>query len=351
MTQQPRVAEKLEVRDFAGAPHDWDAYVRTAPGSTVCHLAGWDRALAGVLGNEVTRLVAIDERGRIVAALPLVRVRSRLFGDYLVSMPFLNDGGPIGEPEGRRRLAEAAVERARATGVDLLEIRSRQPLPGAGLVETHRKVTVMLELPADARELWDDGFRSKLRSQIRRPMKEGMETRFGPEQLDAFYEIFATNMRDLGTPVLPHAFFGAIVEAMAAHAWVGVVYHGDIPVAAGFGLTWDDEIEMTWASSLRAFDRLAPNMLLYWSFMERAIEHGVRRFNFGRCTPDGGTHRFKRQWGGRDVDLPWAQWSARGVDSTPTPDGGAMAAAVAVWRRLPLGITNRLGPLLARRIP
>ena len=39
-----------------------------------------------------------------------------------------------------------------------------------------------------------------------------MEVRFGNDQLLGFYEVFARNMRDLGTPVLPRAFFERIVE-------------------------------------------------------------------------------------------------------------------------------------------
>ncbi len=96
---------------------------------------------------------------------------------------------------------------------------------------------------------------------------------------------------------------------------------------------------------------MAPNMLLYWAFIETMISRGVRFFNFGRCTPNEGTHRFKRQWGGRDVPLPWAQWTPREVTATPSPDRPLFRAATAVWRRLPLPVTNRVGPILARRLP
>lgn len=340
----------ITVSPFRGSAADWDAFVRAAPGATACHLWGWGGPIGDVLGNEVIRLAATDEEGRIAAVLPMARVKSRLFGDYLVSMPFLNDGGPVGSEAGREALVEAAGRTAREAGVDLLEIRSRERLPG-DLSVTDRKITVILDLPAESETLWKDGLKSKVRSQVRRPMKEGMEVRFGPEHLDAFYGVFARNMRDLGTPVLPRAFFDAIVAALPETAVVGAVYHGDRPAAVGFGLAFGDELEITWASSDRELDRMAPNMLLYWGFMEHAIERGLGRFNFGRCTRGGGTHRFKTQWGGEDVDLPWGQWSAHGVAATPTPDGGAMGLAVRVWQRLPLGVTNRLGPMLSRRIP
>lgn len=325
----------------------WDAFLEGREGATFSHLAGWDGPMAE-LGHRVLRTVAMDGSGNWLAVLPLVHVRSRIFGNYLVSMPFLNDGGPVGEAAGREALVEKAIERAAALRVDLLELRTREAV--AGLDTRTRKVTVLLDLPDSRDELWEDVFRSKLRSQIRRPMKEGMEARFGPDQLDAFYGVFARNMRDLGTPVLPRAFFEATVQGLGEGTLVGAVYHEGRPVATGFGLRYGEELEMTWASSLREYDRLAPNMLLYWSFMEACIERGVGRFNFGRCTPGGGTHRFKRQWGGTDVPLPWGQWSPRGVSATPNPEGG-FGLAVKVWQRLPLALTNRLGPRISRGIP
>jgi hypothetical protein len=93
-------------------------------------------------------------------------------------------------------------------------------------------------------------------------------------------------------------------------------------------------------------------MLLYWSFMERAIGAGLTRFNFGRCTPDGGTHRFKRQWGSRDEQLHWYQHSRGGVDAaTPSPDDGAFSWGPRLWKRLPLSVATALGPRIVRYIP
>lgn len=305
--------------------------------------------MTDVLGHTCHYLSASDADGVCRAVLPLVRVRSPFFGDYLMSMPFLNAGGPVGAPDGVAALVEHAATLARRLGVDLLELRARQLLP-APLRVSSRKVTVRLDLPNSAGALWD-GFEPKLRSQIRRPQKEGLEARFGPDQLDAFYDVFAINMRALGTPVLPRRFFERIAEQFPRLVVFGAVYRAAQPVAAGCGFVWRDEFEMTWASSLREHSRLAPNMLLYWSFLEHVIARDVRVFDFGRCTPGGGTHRFKQQWGALDVPLPWLQWSSRNVAATPSPNRPAFKVASAVWRRLPLAVTNRLGPLLARQLP
>ncbi len=339
----------IAVGPFSGDASAWDAFVERSPQSSFCHLFGWRSLVEDGLGHAFRPLVAHDAHGAIAGMLPLVHVRSRTFGSYLVSMPFVNAGGPLGTDAARDALARAAEDEARRDGVKLLELRSRVDPPAWGRT-THRKITVELPLPAAPDTLWRS-FPAKLRSQIRRPTKDGMTIRFGPDQVHPFYEVFAENMRALGTPVLPRRWFDALPPAFGPVVDFGVVYAGDRPVAGGCGFVWQGRFEITWASSLRAFNRSAPNMLLYWSFMTRMIERGAHTFDFGRCTPGSSTHRFKTQWGGQDVPLPWSQWSSNGATSPPSPDRPVFRAASACWRRLPLAVTNRVGPAIARCLP
>lgn len=342
-------SEHLLVGSHTGTTAEWDAFVQGAEGSTICHRWAWRTVMEDVLGHQCAYLSVRDGDGTLRGVLPLVRMRSRIFGDYAVSLPFLNDGGPLGDPAARAQLAKHAAALARRWGVKLLELRSREAVPGP-LRTTDHKVTVYLPLPASGEELWKDTFRAKLRSQIRRPIREGMQTRFGAEQLGPFYEVFARNMRDLGTPVHPRAFFERIAERFPEESVFAAVYHQGAPVAAGCGFVWHDEFEITWASSLREHNRLSPNMLLYAALMEHVIGRGVSTFNFGRCTPGGGTHHFKLQWGGHDAPLPWGQWSPRGETDVPTAESPFFQLASSAWQRLPLPVANRLGPVLARQI-
>jgi FemAB-related protein (PEP-CTERM system-associated) len=332
----------------------WDEFVARDATSSFCHLAGWRDILSDVLSAECLYRVATGSDGTWDGLLPLVRVKSRVFGHYLMSMPFLNYGGPLGSLAARQRLVADAVSQARRSRVDLLELRIRHVSGGEvdalDLPVAARKVTVLLPLPPSADELLKS-FPSKLRSQIRRPLKEGLTARFGLDQREPFYDVFAQTMRDLGTPVLPRAFFERVAAAFSDLVVFGVVYRGDQPLAGGCGFIWRDEFELTWAGALRASRPIAANMLLYWSLMERMIARGVRTFNFGRCSPGGGTHQFKRQWGGADVPLPWHQLARNGRKGTPAPDDSAFAWGPRMWRRLPLPVANFLGPRLVRFLP
>jgi serine/alanine adding enzyme len=345
----PPTGQGLLVLPLDAVAGSWDEFVARAEGSSFCHLVGWRDILRDVLGTECLYWVATDRSGEWQGILPLVRVKSGIFGHYLVSLPFLNYGGPLGSPAARRQLAGDAVSEANRSRADLLELRMRFA-GGLELPVTPRKITVLLELPASSEKLWD-AFPPKLRSQIRRPMKEGLEARFGADQAEPFYEVFARTMRDLGTPVLPRAWFERIAATFPHLVVFGAVYRGHEPLAAGCGFTWGEEFEMTWACARRKDSRLAANMLLYWSFMEEMIRRRVRVFNFGRCTPGGGTHRFKRQWGGRDVPLPWCHHARGGRAATPSPDDRAFSWGPRLWRWLPLPIANVLGPRVIRFLP
>lgn len=340
----------LAIVPFEETGEDWDDLISHMEGSTFAHLGGWRQVMAEVFGHDVWQWAAVDEDGSVSGLLPLVRVRTRLFGDYLLSMPFLSYGGPLGDEEARDALGAHAIDEARRMGVDLLELRDRRPVPGA-FVTSDRKITVLKQLPDSTEALWEDGLKAKVRSQVRKPMKEGLKTRFGHEFVDPFYDVFATTMRDLGTPVLPKSFFQALITHLGDHVVFAVVEGEETPFAAGCGFLWQGEFEITWAGALREYSRIAPNMLLYWALMEESVRRGASTFNFGRCTPDSGTHRFKKQWGTEDVPLPWAQWSPSGVLATPNPDSPKYQLATRVWQKLPVGVANLVGPTLARGLP
>lgn len=340
----------LHVERFRGAVAEWDAAVRADPRGTHFHRHGWLDVIARVHGHEVLPLVAREGDG-IAGVLPLVRVKSPIFGHYLVSMPFVNYGGPLGSDAAVRALAAEAARLADEGGVKLLELRSGAPLP-LDLPVSHRKITVILDIPKGGGDALFATFKGKLRSQVRRPQKEGVEVRFGADQVEGFYHVFSRHMRDLGTPVQPRALFTQLAAAFPEDAWFGCAWHGGVPVAGGAGFLWGGEFEMTWASSLSAYNALAPNMLLYWAFMERAATLGVARFNFGRCTSGSGTHRFKLQWGGHDVPLHWYQRTRDGAAAaTPSPDDAAWAWGPRLWKRLPVPVANLIGPRVVRGIP
>jgi FemAB-related protein (PEP-CTERM system-associated) len=273
----------------------WDKFAAAAPNASLYHLHGWKDVIERTFGHPTFYLAAVDS-GRVSGVLPLVQLKSRLFGNLLVSLPYFNYGGICAESaDVRDALFREAVTLAERQDVDSLELRHddrwREELP----TKAH-KVSMRLELPTSIDALWK-ALGAKLRNQVQKPRKAGVTITVGrAELLDSFYEVFSANMRDLGTPVYAKAFFRNILERFPDQTWIVTAYLDQRPVAAGFLTGFKDRLEIPWASSLRTVNSIGANMLLYWSCLEFAVQHGYRVFDFGRSTPGEGTYRFKEQW-------------------------------------------------------
>lgn len=338
-----------QVGDDAAAA--WDAYVTAEPRSSLYHRYRWRQVVRDVF-NRDTYYLAARRAGQVCGVLPMARLKSPFFGDFLISMPYFNYGGVVGEsPDVEAQLVARGSELARELGVAHLELRHRAPLEGSLPVRTD-KVTFLLDLPATPDELFK-ALGSKLRAQVKRPQKEGATAvKGGAELLDEFYAVFAENMRDLGTPVYPKRFFAAMLAAFPQDARIFLVRLGGSAVAAGFVIGDRRVLEIPWASSLRRANAVGVNMLLYWSILEFACAQGYATFDFGRCTVDSSTYKFKKQWGAQPVQLYWHYWMRSGGELPRLNHSNPkFEAAVAAWRRLPLGVANLLGPLLIRNLP
>ena len=330
----------------------WQAYVADHPRATLYHDIGWRDVVEETFGHPTYYLMAEGRGGEVVGVLPLVYLKSRLFGRVLVSLPYFNYGGLVADgPIASRALLTAAIEIARSEGARHIELRHTDR-EITDLPAKSTKVSMRLGLPEGSDELWRR-LGSKLRSQIQRPLREGMSVAFGQlDQLDAFYEVFAENMRDLGTPVYPRRFFEAILRRFPDRTALCTVYHGDRPVASGFLVAFRDTVEIPWASSLRRYNRFGPNMLMYWQALKFACDTGHRVFDFGRSSPDSGTYRFKAQWGAAPVALHWHYWQATpGPLPELSPANPKYRLAIRAWQRLPVAVTRALGPAIVKWLP
>ena len=171
-------------------------------------------------------------------------------------------------------------------------------------------------------------------------------------RLGDFYELYARNMRDLGTPVYGREFFAAVLRVFPDDSQIIMVRRDREPVAAALLLSFRDTVEATWMCSNWDFLSLQPNMLLYWANIQYASEHGFRRLDLGRSTRESGTHKFKQLWDTEDVALPWAHWSADGKSAGDLdPNNPKYQMAVNIWKRLPLGISKLIGPHIVKNLP
>lgn len=341
--------------DAAGRT-DWNRLVSSAAGASPYHRFEWMESVESAYGHKPYPL-AVRESGETVAILPLVFMEQPVTKKgALVSLPFCDLGGIVGSEAHASLLKTKAVELANQLGVGILEIRHRGA-EGLGFDFERlskelegQKVSMILELEPDG-DAQLAAFKPKLRSQIKKAMKNGCTTKLGnSEQLiDDFYAVFSRNMHALGSPVHSKDLFHAVCTAFGEQAVIGVVYFEGKVAAAGIVLKNGVNAAIPWASSLAEYNRLAPNMLLYWELLSHCAETGIRVFDFGRSSFGEGTFRFKKQWGAQPYPLTWHNWLDHTVTLAGTP-GRIRRLVENAWRRLPLSVVNILGPLIRKHI-
>lgn len=344
----PSIGEALEVRSLEDEA--WDAAVEQQPHASIYHTSAIRRVIEDSFGHPAHYLAAVNAQDKVRGLLPMIEMNSRLFGHFLVSMPYFNYGGVLAESrEARDTLLAAAAKRAGSLGVEHIEYRHTQD--DLDLAARSEKVAMIRALPDSPEILWQD-IGSKLRAQINKARRHELDTRIGREELvEDFYRVFARNMRDLGTPVYGIELFRNMLRHCSS-SYIVCVYRNGQPVSGGFLLGWRNTLEIPWASTLRSANRYDANMLLYWTVLESAIERGYALFDFGRSSKGASTWRFKKQWGAQGEDLYWHYWLPDG-QALPSlnPNNPKFRLMVAAWKRLPLAIANRVGPGIVRNIP
>ena len=340
----------------------WNSYVLGHPDGTYCHLAGWKEVIEKAYGHKTYYLIAIKENqdSIISGILPLVHLKHFLFGNHLVSIPFFDLGGLLADDqETERALLSEAIKLGCQLGVDKIELRQTTLLPSAKLITGEKyflqtkshKVRMLLSLPKSP-EILIKSFKSKLRSQINKPLKEGLYSKMGGlELLEDFYQVFLINMRDLGSPVHSKKLMKLVLQEFSENTQLIVIYKEKIPLACSLIVVFKDIVENPWASALKEYNPLSPNMLLYWTMLEYACKNGYSFFDFGRSSVDQGTYKFKEQWGAEPTPLHWHLFVLNGHQVTDRESEKAkFDKAIEYWKKLPVFTTRLIGPYIRKHI-
>lgn len=323
----------------------WDAFVADHPQGGWFHRAGWRRVVSKAYGHQTPYLVA--RQGRDVrGVLPLVHVRSPLFGRALISTGFGVHGGILAaDPLTADRLAEEAARLGERLGVSYVELRGGPSAPGwhprSDLYATFER-----ELPVDE-ALNLKAIPRKKRADVRKSLANGLIVETGCD-VGLFWRIYAESVRNLGTPVFARRFAEAILEEFAPDVEISVVRRQDQPLAALMSFYFKDRVLPYYGGAVPAARPVHAYDLLYWSQMRRAVARGIRIFDFGRSKVGTGAFDYKKFWGfePRLLNYHFKLVRAREVPDV-NPLNPRYRAMVAVWQRLPLWCANRLGPAVA----
>lgn len=340
----------MEIREVGSEAAEWDAFVRASGTGSPFHLFAWKRAVQAAFGHRPHYLMAV-RGGGVEGVLPLFEVRGLLGGRALISVPYAVYGGICADtPAAREALLAAAAERARRRGAGYVELRHRA---GQEMELPTKSLYVTFSRPISASEEENlEAIPRKQRRMTRQGTKYGLRAEIGMQHLDTFYEIYAASVHSLGSPVFPRRLFHSLVAEFGKECELLTVWRNDRMLSGVLTLLYEDQALPYYGGAVREALQYAVNDFMYWELMCHVARAGYRVFDFGRSREGTGAYNFKRHWGFEPRPLPY-QYALLGGATMPnmSPSNPKMRLAVETWKRLPLSLTKRAGPLLTRFLP
>lgn len=340
------------------AEAEWDEFARGVPWATVHHAFRYGRLLARCFGYLEPHYRAIEDGGRIVAAIPLMRFSAGGIYTSLQSLPFDIYGGPLpapgyeDEPDLHRAIARDLDAQAARFGA--FEVRLSLPVtapPGVfrcarslGRVECMETDCPVLELAGSLDEM-RRGYRPEVRRALRVSGRNGItvEPRGTPGVLRSLYPLYRARMQEIGATVKPWRFIeGIVAERLGVPfvAWQGGRAIGFLILLAtpGIAIYWISAIAPE-AARARPMNALL-DAAIAWSHGE-----GIRRFSFGESHGRPGLVRFKQGFGpGRGRHMIAVRTYRPGIQRTWRLLEPAARRTYALWDRCRTSLIGGQGP-------
>ena len=328
----------------------WDQFVATCEQTNFFHKSGWQKVIENAFGHKTYFVMAEDNTG-VTGALPLTHVKSRLFGNGLISNAFCVSGGPAyHDTDALTGLLDYAEELANQTGAHYLELRdTRIDHPNWQVKDS---LYFNFERPIEKDE--DVNLKQiprKQRAVVRKALKTESLSVTLDDTIDDFYQLYSLSVRNLGTPVFGKKYFKLLKSTFKQDCEILTVRHDGRPVSSVMSFYFKDAVLPYYTGSVVEARRLGSNDLMYWHVMRRAVERGYTIFDFGRSKVDTGPYKFKKNWGFEPRPMPQSFYLAPGQEMpNVNPTNPKYQLFISMWQRLPLPVANLVGPHIVSRI-
>jgi FemAB-related protein (PEP-CTERM system-associated) len=341
------MSDQLKIKSLTSDHYAvWDDFVDQCPQATFFHKAGWHEVIEIATGH-VPHFLYAERNGIIEGILPLGHIRSLLFGNSLISVPFCVYGGIAAINDNARQLLDnAACELGKSLAVDVVDIRNRED-SGKQRIKQDLYVTFRKTISADD----DENLKAiprKQRAVVRKGIKSGLISVIDGDS-SRFYQLYSESVRNLGTPVMSKTFFDVLLTVFGNQAEILTIENKGQAVSSVLNFYFRDEVLPYYGGGGDAARKYKANDFMYWEVMRRAAEKGVRLFDFGRSKKGTGSYRFKTHWG-FDPEPLYYEYVLVEATEPPNlnPTNPKYKYFIEVWKRLPLKVSQVVGPWLAK---
>lgn len=348
--EQNMATSSIQVKQLSdGDTAQWDEFVKTHANATFFHRSEWKNVINKAFGHNGYYLYAENSEG-VQGILPLIHIKSRLFGNTLSSMPFCTLGGIVSNTsEAQQALTNEAEKLATRLGVDCLEMRNLKPQHQGWPCKDDLYVNFSKEIDPDP-EVNMKAIPRKQRAMVRKGIKAGLVGEID-QDVERFYEAYAHSVHALGTPVFSKKYFSILKEEFGKDCDILTITKDGQLVASVMSFYFRDQVLPYYGGGTLLARNLKGNDFMYWDLMCKAAERGIRVFDYGRSKKGTGSYSFKKNWGFEPEPLYYEYFL---VNAKEIPDINPLNPKyqlfIKMWKKMPFGMTKVIGPHIVKNL-
>ena len=329
---------------------EWDKWVENNPQARYVYLSGYLRAVEETFSLPLFPLI-YREHQTIKAIFPAFLTRNLCGERILVSLPFSEYGGPLGEDE-KGKLIETLEEIVKNLKVKYVEIHG-----GIGIKKTekYKRVPICSRCTLNLygknlEEIYLSLDRS-VKKNLRKAKNWGLKIeRLSRIPLPAFTSLYLISHKRLGSPPLPLEFFERLNDYLSSHIRCVLITFKGKPISLLLGWSVGITLHITHILSHHHYWFTRANDIAHWEMIKWAWEEGKKIFDFGPARYEGQT-RYKKKWGTKFYPYFYFYYPPGISKSPPLPQKGIWKLLGNTWRyTIPLKLTPVLGKVIRPRL-
>lgn len=330
--------------------NNWNHIAEQLDNSKFYHLYEW-----GLLLEKVCRhkLFYLEEEDGI---LPLALVKSRIFGDRLISLPFADYGGPCAKnEEAVRSLLQKSRKLVHDLNIDFLEIRSPDEqysgiFQECGFYKREDYLTYNIPLSKNLDELWKAI--GERRNKVRKAEKNDVHIKLAAtnEDIQDYFGLYLETMKRLGSPPHEYQFFITMWNLFSPkHLIMPLAVYKNQCIAGGIFFLYKGVIHHAYSCSSKEHLNLPANDFILWWIIKWGSENGYSDLNLGRTRAEAGNDMFKKQWRGKPTPMFYYYlFNKSGLQVRQETKYKSLSN---IWGKyLPDVVANRVGPWVVKQV-
>ena len=330
----------------------WDDLVLSTNDYCFFHSSAWARILVETYGYRPVYFAAV-ENDKLVAAIPIMEIKSLITGRRGVSLPFSDYCNSIIDDNiPRRDILDQIIGYAKKSGWKSIGFRGN-PVYEEEISPSSSCYKHTVDLSEGEEKVFAN-FKSSVRRNIKKAEQQELRLDIchSVDSVKRFYHLQCRTRKRHGLPPQPYTLFKNIHKHILSNDAGFVILASDkgTTIAGAVFFHYGRTGTYKYGASDMIYQHLRPNELIMWEAMKWYTQNGFTSLSLGKSEPQNeGLRRYKSGLGGREETVKYYKYDVA-CESFVKEHSKTRGFHNRIFRVLPIPVLKIAGRLLYKHV-